>query len=63
MTQRPSRLSREPVISDQRGWYIECTLPGYRIVYEIFADRLVVLTVFEGHAVFLMKNLGELPAE
>jgi addiction module RelE/StbE family toxin len=25
---------------------------NYRIVYQVFADRLVVLTVFEGHRVF-----------
>jgi plasmid stabilization system protein ParE len=24
----------------------------YRIVYQVFADRLVVLTVFEGHRLF-----------
>ena len=25
---------------------------NYRIVYQVFADRLVVLTVFEGHRLF-----------
>ncbi len=25
---------------------------NYRIVYQVFADRLVVLTVFEGHQLF-----------
>jgi addiction module RelE/StbE family toxin len=25
---------------------------NYRIVYQVFADRLVVLTVFEGHHLF-----------
>lgn len=32
---------------------------NYRIVYEVFADHLIVLTVFEGHAVFPMKNPGD----
>lgn len=36
---------------------------NYRIVYQVFADRLIALTVFEGHAVFPMKNPGELPVE
>ncbi|GKT09226.1 type II toxin-antitoxin system RelE/ParE family toxin [Desulforhabdus sp. TSK] len=36
---------------------------NYRIVYQVSADRLIVLTVFEGHAVFPMKNPGELPVE
>ena len=26
---------------------------NYRIVYQVFEDRLVVLTVFEGHQLFL----------
>ena len=25
---------------------------NYRIVYQVFADRLVILTVFEGHQLF-----------
>ena len=31
---------------------------NYRIVYQVFADRLVVLTVFEGHQLFKEKKLG-----
>lgn len=29
---------------------------NYRIVYQVFADRLVVLTVFEGHRLFPEKD-------
>ncbi|MGB8335451.1 MAG: type II toxin-antitoxin system RelE/ParE family toxin [Desulfobacterales bacterium] len=29
----------------------------YRIVYQVFADRLVVLTVFEGHRLFPEKKV------
>jgi hypothetical protein len=25
---------------------------NYRIVYQVFADRLVILTVYEGHQLF-----------
>ncbi len=32
---------------------------NYRIVYQVFADRLVVLTVFEGHRLFPVKNLDK----
>lgn len=32
---------------------------NYRIVYQVFADRLVVLTVFEGHRLFPEKDLGQ----
>jgi toxin ParE1/3/4 len=31
---------------------------NYRIVYQVFEDRLVVLTVFEGHRLFPMGNMG-----
>jgi addiction module RelE/StbE family toxin len=30
---------------------------NYRIVYQVFADRLVVLTVFEGHQLFPEEKL------
>ena len=30
---------------------------NYRIVYQVFEDRLVVLTVFEGHHLFPQENL------
>jgi hypothetical protein len=30
----------------------EFSRDDYRIVYQVFADRLVVLTVFEGHRFF-----------
>jgi len=33
---------------------------NYRIVYQVFEDRLVVLTVFEGHALFPDDNVGSL---
>jgi addiction module RelE/StbE family toxin len=29
---------------------------NYRIVYQVLEDRLVVLTVFEGHRLFPMEN-------
>lgn len=32
---------------------------NYRIVYQVFEDRLVVLTVFEGHRLFPMENVGD----
>jgi addiction module RelE/StbE family toxin len=31
---------------------------NYRIVYQVFEDRLVVLTVFEGHALFPDGKIG-----
>ena len=31
---------------------------NYRIVYQVFADRLVILTVFEGHQLFPKEKLG-----
>ena len=31
---------------------------NYRIVYQVFEDRLVVLTVFEGHALFPDHKIG-----
>ncbi len=30
---------------------------NYRIVYQVFPDRLVVLTVFEGHRFFPEKTM------
>ena len=30
---------------------------NYRIVYQVFADRLVILTVFEGHQLFPEEKL------
>jgi addiction module RelE/StbE family toxin len=30
---------------------------NYRIVYQVFSDRLVVLTVFEGHQLFPEEKL------
>lgn len=32
---------------------------NYRIVYQVFADRLVVLTVFEGHYLFLEETVDD----
>lgn len=32
---------------------------NYRIVYQVFSDRLVILTVFEGHALFPIKRLED----
>jgi hypothetical protein len=32
---------------------------NYRIVYQVFADRLVILTVFEGHQLFPEEKLGD----
>ena len=31
---------------------------NYRIVYQVLTDRLVVLTVFEGHRIFPAETLG-----
>jgi addiction module RelE/StbE family toxin len=31
---------------------------NYRIVYQVFTDRLVILTVFEGHQLFPKGKLG-----
>jgi len=31
---------------------------NYRIVYQVFADRLVILTVFEGHQLFPEEKVG-----
>jgi len=31
----------------------------YRIVYQVFSDRLVILTVFEGHALFPTERLED----
>lgn len=30
---------------------------NYRIVYQVFSDRLVVLTVFEGHRLFPIEKV------
>ena len=32
---------------------------NYRIVYQVFADRLVVLTVFEGHRLFPEETVDD----
>jgi addiction module RelE/StbE family toxin len=32
---------------------------NYRIVYQVFADRLVILTVYEGHQLFPEGKLGD----
>ncbi len=32
---------------------------NYRIVYQVFENRLVVLTVFEGHRLFPVENLPD----
>jgi|WetSurSiteA1Bulk_404760.scaffolds.fasta_scaffold261258_1 toxin ParE1/3/4 len=32
---------------------------NYRLVYQVFADRLVILTVFEGHALFPLEKVGD----
>ena len=39
-----SEMSREDIRELIEG--------NYRIVYQVFADRLVILTVFEGHQLF-----------
>ena len=31
---------------------------NYRIVYQIFEDRLVILTVFEGHQLFPVEKMS-----
>ncbi len=36
--------SHRPLVITQKG--------NYRIVYQVFADRLVVLTVFKGHRLY-----------
>jgi toxin ParE1/3/4 len=37
----------------------EMTEGKYRIVYQVFADRLVVLTVFEGHRLFPEETVDD----
>jgi plasmid stabilization system protein ParE len=32
---------------------------NYRIVYQVFSDRLVILNVFEGHAFFPIERLED----
>jgi hypothetical protein len=32
---------------------------NYRIVYQVFSDRLVILTVFDGHALFPTERLED----
>jgi toxin ParE1/3/4 len=32
---------------------------NYRIVYQVFADRLMILTVFEGHQLFPQVKVGD----
>lgn len=32
---------------------------NYRIVYQVLPDRIVILTVFEGHALFPIKKLNK----
>jgi len=32
---------------------------NYRVVYQVFADRLVILTVFEGHQLFPEGKLND----
>lgn len=32
---------------------------NYRIVYQVFADRLVVLTIFEGHRLFSDETVDD----
>ena len=32
---------------------------NYRIVYQVFSDRLVVLTVFESHRLFPLENMPQ----
>ena len=34
---------------------------NYRIVYQVFADHLVILTVFEGHQLFPAENMSNSP--
>ncbi|MBW1785158.1 MAG: type II toxin-antitoxin system RelE/ParE family toxin [Deltaproteobacteria bacterium] len=36
---------------------------NYRIVYQVFSDRLVILTVFEGHALFPLEKVGDSTVE
>jgi addiction module RelE/StbE family toxin len=37
----------------------ELIVGNYRIVYEVFEDRLVVLTVFEGHRLFPEETVDD----
>jgi toxin ParE1/3/4 len=32
---------------------------NYRIVYQVFEDRIVMLTVFESHALFPLENMDD----
>ena len=40
----------------------EIILEDFRIVYQIRDDRIIVLTVFEGHMRLLERNIPALPA-
>nr|WP_320193625.1 type II toxin-antitoxin system RelE/ParE family toxin [uncultured Desulfobacter sp.] len=33
---------------------------NYRIVYQVFSDKLVILTVFEGHRLFPVEKIQDL---
>ncbi len=32
---------------------------NYRIVYQVFEDHIVIVTVFEGHALFPLENVDD----
>jgi addiction module RelE/StbE family toxin len=32
---------------------------NYRIIYQVLEDRMVILTVFEGHALFPLEQVGD----
>lgn len=48
----PAPLAGRKVPEFMRDEIRELIEGNYRIVYQVFEDRLVVLTVFEGHALF-----------
>ena len=54
--QAPHAGRRVPEIS--REDVRELIEGNYRIVYQVFADRLVILTVYEGHQLFPAGKVG-----
>jgi addiction module RelE/StbE family toxin len=54
-----SRLCGRKVPEFTRNDIRELIEGNYRIVYQVFEDRLVVLTVFEGHQLFPEEALDD----
>ena len=54
----PSPLAGRMVPESMREDIRELVEGNYRIVYQVFEERLVVLTVFEGHRLFPEDEAG-----